>query len=646
VLSLDTQIKAEVLPSETLFRKDRSYILVGGLGGFGRAVAKWMAAKGAGHLVFLSRSGASTAEAKELISQLQSSGAKVSVFAGDVADEAFIKKVVEEAKTIAPLGGIMQAAMVLEDALVDGMSTECLNKVLTPKVKGTYNLHKATLEEKTLDFFISFSSVSSIVGNLSQSNYAAANAYLDALAHWRIAHGLPATSINWGAIGDVGYVATRKDLQQNMAKRGIKTLPINEALSALAYAVSNPMTVPQFVAAPMIWTVAGKTLSALNLSKFGFVRREDVQSQSQSQANAASGSQVGQKLAAATSPEEKTSVVLEAICEKLASMLNVPQDQVEPDNRMSDLGVDSLMAVEMKNWISAELKASNISVLDLTGSKSIADIAQKIGKDLATSSSLPTSIMSPRGGNESGVGGLFRGLHFPANPKYRLVCFPHLGGSSMSYKEWPSAFSDAEIWSYEPTELYKDWEALIEALIVEQPIADTTLPVFLYGHSLGGLIAYEVGYALEQKGNTNVKRLVIGACGSPRFPNDLVKLGAEWSDSLVETVPAEQLMAILLAGGLVDNTNSPEIVRASILLGRRYSTWTKNKGLTRSVSAPTHAVVAAEDRVVGDLDRVRDWKDFTSSAFAVHVLKEGANHLFNIQTPTTFSNELSVAFAI
>jgi acyl transferase domain-containing protein/NADPH:quinone reductase-like Zn-dependent oxidoreductase/surfactin synthase thioesterase subunit/NAD(P)-dependent dehydrogenase (short-subunit alcohol dehydrogenase family)/ubiquinone/menaquinone biosynthesis C-methylase UbiE len=661
VLTLDEGVKADVVPSAVLFRSDRSYICVGGLGGFGRAVSKWMAEKGAGHLVFVSRSGASTPEAKELVASLEASGTSILLVSGDVANEEFINQVVTKAREKAPIGGIMQAAMVLEDALIDGLTIEGLNKVLTPKVKGTYLLHKATLNDPTLEFFISFSSVSSVVGNLSQSNYAAANAYLDALAHWRTAHGLPATSINWGAIGDVGYVATRKDLQLNMEKRGIRTLPITEALAALAYAVTHPFS-PQFVAAPMIWNVAAKTLTALTLSKFGFVRREDEERNQQSQGSSATksnkgGSQLAQKLAAASTLEEKTAVVLEAIREKLASMLNVAQDSVEGDNRMSDLGVDSLMAVEMKNWIAADLKATNISVLDLTGGRSIAEIAEKIAKDLTSSSSSsgssggpnasgatsPESVLSPRGQLTTTQTGLLVNLSSPLGARYRVICFPHLGGNSSSFGQWPSILPNAEIWVYEPTSSINQWNDLVAALIEETPILggpEDHLPLYFYGHSLGGLIAYETCFALETRKGKKVQRLVLGGCGSPHFPNDLVKLGAEWSDSLVESVSADQLMSVLLAGGLIDNTFAPEVIRASILLGRRYLNWSKtaSSSSARLVNASIDAIVGSLDTIVGDHARVADWKNFSLNAATstVHTIPEG-HHLFILHDPATYS---------
>eukprot|EP01103_Thecamoeba_quadrilineata_P016450 TRINITY_DN5503_c0_g1_i1.p1 TRINITY_DN5503_c0_g1~~TRINITY_DN5503_c0_g1_i1.p1 ORF type:complete len:1988 (-),score=362.33 TRINITY_DN5503_c0_g1_i1:138-5957(-) len=641
VLSLTPGDKALVLPSRTLFRADKFYLLVGGLGGFGRAVALWMASRGANKLAFLSRSGKNSADAQETIKALEDSGVLVRVFAGDVTDKDTVHKVVEEIEKETGLSGVIQGAMVLEDTLVGALSSPIFNKVLHPKVAGTYNLHTAT-SHLQLEFFMTFSSISAVVGNMSQSNYAAANVYMDSLAQWRVTNGLPANSINWGAIGDVGYVATRQDLQANMAKRGIHSLPSSEAFKVIEYAIGHPFE-SQIIAAPITYSVAKRTLPALGLNKFSHLLRveEDKASAagtSSSQGSSSGKSQVGQRLASAQNQEEKKTIVLEALQEKLASMLNVAQEQVEKDHRLSDLGVDSLMAVEMKNWIGAELRAPSISVLDLTGSRSLVDIAAKIaqeGNNPATANKQSSATQEKETTSD-----WFVQYSSPEKASYRLVCFPHLGGSASAYKDWVALLPQAELWAFQPSATARTWPTLLENLSSHRAFTvENGLPIIIYGHSLGGMTAFELILELEKK-DVKIHKLIIGGSGSPRYPNQLINMGTEWSDSYVENLDGETLMNMMVIGGFLETTLSPEVVRSNMLLGRRYLSWIDSRGgLEKKILAPIDVLIGTNDHLV-NIERAGDWQQFTTNEFSLHSIPN-APHLFLLQDPSNFFPVLS-----
>jgi len=152
------------------FSAEKAYLLVGCLGGLGRSLAKWMVGRGARHIVFLNRSGDEQAPAKAFVNDLKQQGVKVKVFKGDVASPDVTSSVVQQVQREwpeAPISGVLQAAMVLDDTLFADMSAKQLNKVLGPKVQGTLNLHNA-LKTSNLDFFVMFSSVCGIVGNIAQ----------------------------------------------------------------------------------------------------------------------------------------------------------------------------------------------------------------------------------------------------------------------------------------------------------------------------------------------------------------------------------------------------------------------------------------------------------------------------------------------
>ncbi|MBW4677721.1 MAG: SDR family NAD(P)-dependent oxidoreductase [Desmonostoc geniculatum HA4340-LM1] len=215
------------------FHPDATYLITGGLGGFGLAVAQWLVKGGARHLVLMGRSGADSSVAKEAVKTLESADVRVVVAKADVSHEEEVKSVLANiSQSMPPLRGIIHAAMVLDDALLLDLNQERLAKAIAPKAMGAWNLHTHTLNAP-LDFFVSFSSFSSIIGNAGQGNYVAANTFLDTLAHHRRALGLPALTVNWGAIADVGSVADNTVIGQYLDQMGMKGLRSHQALQIL-----------------------------------------------------------------------------------------------------------------------------------------------------------------------------------------------------------------------------------------------------------------------------------------------------------------------------------------------------------------------------------------------------------------------------
>ena len=196
---------AVVLPPEQVrvFRPDGAYIVTGGLGGLGLYLAERMAAAGCGRIVLNGRS-EPTQEALAAIARVRSTGADIVVECGDIGQPSTAHRVVAVAKgTGLPVRGVLHAAAVVEDATLTNISDELLERDWAPKVNGAENLHRATADQP-LDWFCSFSSAAGLVGSPGQGAYAAANSWLDGFTHWRRAHGLPATSIAWGAWGEIG----------------------------------------------------------------------------------------------------------------------------------------------------------------------------------------------------------------------------------------------------------------------------------------------------------------------------------------------------------------------------------------------------------------------------------------------------------
>lgn len=228
-----------ILPSKfrntQLFDPSKTYLLVGGLGGLGRTMAEWMVRKGAKSLAFLSRSGAEKADAEATIAWLRDRNGRVLVHRGDVTNYADVQTCIEACGH--GLAGVFQAAMVLKDAPLDQMTFRQWDTCLQPKVRGTYNLHRATLQVP-LDFFVCFSSVSAVLGSKAQSNYSAANAYIDALMRHRREMGLKATTMNCGMIVGVGAVAENASLQQVMERIRLDAVNEQELLFQIEEAIT------------------------------------------------------------------------------------------------------------------------------------------------------------------------------------------------------------------------------------------------------------------------------------------------------------------------------------------------------------------------------------------------------------------------
>ena len=222
-------------------RSDASYLVTGGLGGLGLEVARWLVGRGARNLMLLGRSGNATAAARDGVAGLEKAGARVIVAKADVARADELEARIEQAEAeLGPLGGVVHAAGIADNALLRDQSWERFAPVLAPKVQGGWNLHALT-RDRDLQFFVSFSSTAALLGHDGQSNYAAANAYLDALSHYRRSLGLVATSIDFGPWAETG-MASADGLTDHFAARGLTRMGSVQALSALARALEDGAT--------------------------------------------------------------------------------------------------------------------------------------------------------------------------------------------------------------------------------------------------------------------------------------------------------------------------------------------------------------------------------------------------------------------
>jgi NADPH:quinone reductase-like Zn-dependent oxidoreductase/acyl carrier protein len=219
--------------ARSLFRRNASYLITGGLGGVGLELAEWLVDQGARNLVLAGRSGVSSPQAELTVARLKQRGARVDVVKADVVREADVAELMQFIDTtLPPLRGVFHAAMVLDDALLLQLNDRRFLRVVEPKAYGAWNLHQHT-KSLQLDHFVLFSSLASFVGNVGQANYSAANAFLDGLAHYRRALGLPGLVVNWGPIGEVGFVARNPEIARQLERMGFVGYKPADALALL-----------------------------------------------------------------------------------------------------------------------------------------------------------------------------------------------------------------------------------------------------------------------------------------------------------------------------------------------------------------------------------------------------------------------------
>jgi 1-acyl-sn-glycerol-3-phosphate acyltransferase len=335
--------------SATIFRADGTYLITGGLGGFGLATARWMIGQGARSLVLAGRRGAGGTASAE-VEALSATGSRIEVVRADVSRREEVAGLIRHIRRgPAPLRGIVHAAMVLDDAPLGEMTETNLRNVLAPKMAGAWNLHAETSDEQ-LDFFVLYSSIATILGNPMQANYSAANAFLDALAHHRRALGRPALAVNWGVVSDAGYVAQRPEIAEYLHRQGYGSFASNRALEELGLLLRHDVT--QAVAAIIDWrrlanyspsTVASPTFRALGPA-----------AESGSPGTAGGGSFRADLLAAADA-NARLALIDQFLREKIAKVLGIPAKKIDSEKALTEMGLDSLIAVELVTILKIEL---------------------------------------------------------------------------------------------------------------------------------------------------------------------------------------------------------------------------------------------------------------------------------------------------
>lgn len=485
------------------FDVEASYLITGGLGALGVEVAKWLVARrGIKHLVLMSRRGDKDPNADPVVRLLADLGAEVTILKADVTKERDVERVISRiGKSGRPLKGVFHCAGLLDDGILVRMDWQKFERVLAPKVAGAWVLHQLT-RKLDLDHFVVFSSILSLMGSAGQANYAAGNAFLDALTTRRRSEGLPALALNFGPWEDSGLATESGEkgraIWRSRGTEYIRTETGWQAFDALLGSdrvhagitlTQWPVFLQQFATAPRLYD---------HLQKEAGVRPAQIGDD---------GAAIKSRLSGAPKAERR-GLLIAFIQQQAMKTLGITAS-IDQNQPLRELGLDSLMSVTLVNRLEATL-GIRISAVKLIQGPSIAqlveellpelgDVPEQSGEIARESPAEPIAI--PR---TNGAGSWLVVVGPRTAPRFRLFCFPFAGGGSAIFRGWAQSLDPAiEVIAVEPPgRLGRIKEKPVAAMtkFVDQLTAEMKVmldrPFAFFGHCLGGLTMYETARRL------------------------------------------------------------------------------------------------------------------------------------------------------
>jgi len=356
----------DITEKKSVIQGDGSYLITGGMSGFGLEIAEWLVEKGAKNLVLIGRSGIPDELTRGRITQLKERADTILIRAVDVTNFPDMKRLFSEIETdLPPLKGILHCAMVLDDCLIEDCSDEQFKKVFVPKAEGAWHLHQLS-EKLPLEFFVLMSSVSSLIGNAGQVNYVAGNSFLDRLAHYRQSRGLQATTINLGALKETGVIARNVKHSEHLEQMGVYGLRTTEALSALELVIQKLPT--QVGILNINWQKLSESTPGLEKSKrFASLIAKNREKGSSLLVEKLSGIPV----------DEQEDIIISNLKLMINKVAGIKEDTLDIHQSLLDLGIDSLMSVELQSKIHQEYGV-RLSIMELVKGPPLFQIVQKI----------------------------------------------------------------------------------------------------------------------------------------------------------------------------------------------------------------------------------------------------------------------------
>lgn len=513
VLSLQyKQIKIRPkITSTSTFSNQKTYLITGGLGGLGLVLAQWLANRGARYLVLASRHGITSTAQQKIVTQLQNAGVAILTPKVDITNKTEINTLLTSVnKTCPPLAGIFHLASIFADAPLIKLNPEQLQCVLNPKVSGTWYLHQASLNYK-LDYFVLFSSTSSQFGTPGQANYAAANAYLDGFVHYRRTLGLPAITINWGHILETGYAARHSSVKELLIKAGDEGITPSQITTALGYFLQHK----------------NLHISFMNMNWQTFNRKHTVHRPLQSLSNlvnSTASTQSGlknndhlQELLFKQPIATQKITLQNYLREQISHVLELPINTISLEKKLNEMGLDSLMAIELKNKVENDLTIT-LPITQMIEGPTITQLVTILLQQLySTTNDNHSEIRSTHKQESEYIVTLKSGNLSPS-----LFCIHPVDGRVSIYEpmikiinaQFPiygiisPSLVDNKIKQYSSLhELSHDYAQII---INHQPKG----PYALFGFSVGGVIALNIAKRLEEQG----KKITFLGLADPILP--------------------------------------------------------------------------------------------------------------------------------
>ncbi|KAI1348370.1 reducing type I polyketide synthase [Xylaria sp. FL0043] len=383
----DFEISVRRAPRSLKLRDDACYLIVGGLRGLCSTLAIFLAKNGAKHMAVLSRSAQHDERSRLAIARIRALGCEVNMIRGDITNVEDVRAAFKS--TAAPIAGIIQGAMVLNDRPFSSMTIDEYHATLHSKVKGTWNLHQVSLEQdRALDFFTLLSSISGLYGSPGQANYAAANTFLDAFASYRRGLGLPATSINLGVVANVGYLAERDDLMDRYDEAVWQPITENVLRDTLKLSIQQQEQDPinSQSAAHMITGLRIPQPRNSQLSRDArFAGLFSLDRASESQEASLEGTKDLESIRAVIRSKASAKVILDKTAEAMSKyfmrILRVT-DALDFARPLSAYGIDSLAAVEVRNFLKVELSVE-LTTLEIINATSLLFICERIIEEVS-----------------------------------------------------------------------------------------------------------------------------------------------------------------------------------------------------------------------------------------------------------------------
>ncbi|CAN8097860.1 unnamed protein product [Discula destructiva] len=362
-----------------------TYLIAGGFGGLGRSAARWMVQRGARNLILLSRSGPTSGAAHKLVKDLQDEGVTIRMPRCDVSDSKSLAAALATCSDLPDINGCLQATMVLQDSLFETMTWNQWSVSCRSKVQSTWNLH--TQLPSGMSFFVMLSSIAGIAGSMGQSNYAAGNTFQDGMAAHRLALGEKAVSIDLGWMSDIGAIAEDASITGGKGYGTLAPVYANELLALLDHYCDPKLQIHEAQQAqPMIGLVSPARFRSLGLEPPEWLldrplfrsmmqKNDELESSNVDSGARDSEHDWASELLQSSSNANATSIVVEALVQRLSKATATPPEEISHTRPLHVYGVDSLLAVELRNWFSKVFQA-DVAIFDITGSGTLEQVAK------------------------------------------------------------------------------------------------------------------------------------------------------------------------------------------------------------------------------------------------------------------------------